>query len=83
MNKFNELKNRVDCNNYNIIAVTEVKPKKQRFAINPAELALPDYDMFHNIPEVSGRGIIIYIHKSLKATQLLSIESKCQEYVLT
>ena len=34
---------RIESNDYSIIGVTEVKPKRLRLTINPAELALPGF----------------------------------------
>ena len=62
MNKFIEFKERVKMNNCLVIAITEVKPKNQRFIINLAELALENYDLFQiNVTEATGRGVILYI----------------------
>ena len=58
-----------------VIGITEVKPKNQRFIINLAELALENYDMFQiNVIEATGRGVILYTHKSLKAILINNIE---------
>ena len=71
MNKFIEFKERVKMNNCLVIGITEVKPKNQRFIINLAELALENYDLFQiNVTEATGRGVILYIHKSLKAISI-------------
>ena len=71
MNKFIEFKERVKMNNCLVIGITEVKPKNQRFIINLAELALENCDMFQiNVIEATGRGVILYTHKSLKAISI-------------
>ena len=53
-----------------IIGITEVKPKNQRYVITKAEISLPDYDMFHcNLQNNKGRGIVLYVHKCLRAIE--------------
>ena len=81
MNKFIEFKERVKMNNCLVIGITEVKPKNQRFIINLAELALENYDMFQiNVTEATGRGVILYTHKSLKAISI-TMNTQFQESV--
>ncbi len=51
--------------------ITEVKPKNCRFKVGHADLHILDYEMFStNFDCESGRGIAIYVHKSLQASQL-------------
>ena len=73
INKFEEFKRRVELNKHMIVGITEVKQKKLRFPINPSE-----YDMFHNIDVVNGRGIALYIHKSLKASPFLKMDTNSE-----
>ena len=61
-----------------IVGITEVNPKNLRFPINPSEIALPEYDMVHNIDAVNGRGIALYIHKSLKASPFLKMDTNSE-----
>ncbi len=54
-----------------IIAITEVKPKNSRFLVNHAELHIQDYEMFSaNLDCNTGRGVAIYVHTSLQASQI-------------
>ena len=69
MNKIDELSLRVNDSMCGIIAVTEVKPKMNRYNISPSELQIEDYVMYENL-SVNGRGIIIYVHKTLKSFKL-------------
>ena len=81
-NKLTEFQERVKFHECMIVAVTEVKPKNQRFSLNPAELALDGYDLYHdNITGGNGRGIALYIHKSLQASPLITLNSEFQESV--
>ena len=81
MNKFIEFKERVKMNNCLVIGIAEVKPKNQRFIINLAELALENNDLFQiNVTEATGRGVILYIHKSLKAISI-TMNTQFQESV--
>ena len=61
-----------------IVGITEVKPKNLRFPINPSEIALPEHDMFHNIDAVNWRGIALYMHKSLKASPFLKLDTNAE-----
>ena len=48
--------------------ITEVKPKNFRYQLTLAEIAVEGYDTFgSNLQNNIGRGICLYIHKSLKA----------------
>ena len=63
INKFSEFKEIIKLCDFNIMGMTEVKPKNQRFRITPTELSLEDYDMFHNINEDGFRGTaLMYIN---------------------
>ena len=63
INKFSEFKEIIKLCDFNIMGMTEVKPKNQRFRITPTELSLEDYDMFHNINEDGVRGTaLMYIN---------------------
>ena len=81
LNKLDEFQGRIESNDYSIIGGTEVKPKRLRVTINPAELALLGFDLFHNLTEDNGRGIALYIRESLKATQFLTFGTTYQESV--
>ena len=68
MNKLSELKSQVTQSQPMIIGITEMKPKKCRFNIVPCELQLEGYELFSNL-EKDGRGICLYIHRTLKPTE--------------
>lgn len=57
-----------------IIGITEVKPKNYVYGMNPNEFNLDsigDYDLFPlNIDNRIGRGMILYIHQTLKAKEV-------------
>ena len=66
-----------------VIAITEVKPKNQKFQtllLNTAELGLSDYDLYHNI-EKQGIGFCIYTHKTLNAKPFVSLGTNFQESI--
>ena len=70
-NKFDEFKNRIKIDQPHIIAVTEAKPKHFRYKIFKAEYSLENYEMYvKNIDNDSGRGIIVYIHRSIITNEL-------------
>ena len=59
-----------------------MKAKNSKYNLSPAEFSLEwinEYEMFHkNIDNDVGRGLIIYIHKSLKAEEI-KLETTFQE----
>ena len=73
--KKTELRNRIERNKPLIVAVCEVKPKNQR------ERSLKDYEIpnytIHpvNLENNTGRGIAVYIHKSLEKSAIQLIPS--------
>ena len=68
-NKYRELIQLVQQNNVEIVAITETNPKITQQAIDPNYVyKMKGFDMFYN-REV-GRGIIMYIHSSLKAVEI-------------
>ncbi|VDI43630.1 Hypothetical predicted protein [Mytilus galloprovincialis] len=53
-----------------IIGITEVKPKNFRYNIQNCELAIEHYEMYSvNVNDI-GRGVNLYIHESIEATQV-------------
>ena len=67
-----EFKARVESHKCMVIAITEVKPKNQKFLLNTAELGLSDYYLYHNIDK-QGRGVCIYTHKTLNAKPFIPL----------
>ena len=50
---------RVKASKCMIVGIAEVKPKHQRFLVNPAELKIDGYEMYHcNIGDDRGRGVM-------------------------
>ena len=66
--KLIELKNLIQENTPEIIAITEVKPKNFSRVLTPLEYQLQNYNLeFEGLTqEDGGRGIFIYIHESLQ-----------------
>ena len=84
MNKRSELKAYIEIYKPDIIGITEVKPKTERYVIQDCELALDSYDMFHNLqnaPEGS-RAIVLYVRESLKASLCDDFTSDFSENVI-
>ena len=62
-----------------IIAITEVKPKNNKYPVLPSEYNMENYVLYqHNIDNNKGRGIIIYIHELLSA-KLTSFNTDFEE----
>ena len=69
-NKMSELKSVVLKENPHIIAVTEAKPKHFR-DLCEEDFILEGYNFYHtNIDMALGRGILIYVHKSLNVNRV-------------
>ena len=79
-NKFDELKARLSCEQYDVICITEVKPKNSRYLINISEIQLEGYNIFNNV-NPTGRGVIIYVNNLLKATIIDDIDLVCNDTV--
>ena len=81
MNKRTELDAMIDLHKPAVIGIVEVKPKNFRYKIQESEIALPGYELFHNLEE-KGRGICLHVKQELKQT-LVELDSTCQECVFT
>ena len=71
-NKLNELKLIVMDQEPDVIAITEVKPKNNRYQVSEADYIIPNYKIWHtNIDNNSGRGIIIYTKENLSCQEII------------
>lgn len=72
LNKRSELLHVIECDNPDVICLTEILPKNARFYVQPSELQIKGYDCFSNIDGVcdSKRGIVMYIRKDYAAQQV-------------
>jgi hypothetical protein len=68
MNKKEELIAKISDYDPHIIAITEVKPKYTRFPIQESEIQLDGFECIPGI-EGEGRGVALYIKKSIQATK--------------
>ena len=73
-NKFSEFQIRIRDQKPMIIGVTEVKAKNSKTKPSPSEYKMEwstEYNMFHaNLENNEGRGLIMYVHNSLQASEL-------------
>ena len=67
LNKREELRVIAQDQNADIIGLTELKPKNNRYSLQKAELHMEGYDCWPNI-DSKGRGVAIYTKTSLQAT---------------
>ena len=79
MNKRTELEALVEIHKPEVISITEVKPKNCRFEIQPSEVQIDGYELFHTLDK-NGRGICLHIKHELKPT-MISIEDSFSECV--
>ena len=66
-NKIDELKSLVCTINPDIIAITEIYPKRSRFSMEDCEIQIENYDTFRTPQTPNTRGCALLIHTSLKA----------------
>ena len=72
LNKINELRQRIQDSPIkpDIIAITEAKPKAQRYEIQPAELQIDNYEIHSsNMSIGQGRGIVVYTNSELTVVE--------------
>ena len=82
MNKRSELEKVITESSPKIIGITEILPKNCRYAVSTTELQIPGYELFTNVTDIAkGRGVCLYIEKSLKPTETVIEESDFEEAV--
>jgi hypothetical protein len=62
-----------------VIGIVEVRPKNSRFDVQECEIALPGFEVFHNLDR-KGRGICLYVRRELKLSYR-DIETDFEECV--
>ena len=68
-NKMKELEIIAKNNSPKIIAICETKPKNLQYDLNEAQFQLEGYELFvNNLEKKKGRGIAIFVHKSIEAS---------------
>ena len=70
-NKRNEIRANIELQKPDIIAITEILPNDKGDRIQGAEFEIHDYDCFQN--GSNGRGVCIYLRKSLNAIQVYDL----------
>ena len=80
-NKLTELKTRVEIENPHIIVITEVNHKR---STNPDIVIfnINGYQLFHKNVSSQGRGILIYVHQSIRDIIEVTAETEFSEYKL-
>ncbi len=76
INKRNELQERVSHEKPNVIVITEVNPKNQRYSTTKNELAIEGYTLFTNAENNGARGIAVYIKNHLNPVEPRSIKTE-------
>lgn len=80
MNKRAELQAMIELHEPELIAITEVKPKRCRFTVQECEIAIEGYDVFHNL-EQEGRGIALFTKTTLRASMSENIGTNFEEAI--
>ena len=65
---------RIQTDNIDVIALTEIKPKHSRYPLQLTELQINGYDTWPSI-ETDGRGVVIYTKKHLKASERIMTQA--------
>ena len=73
LNKMDELRRDIQAKDPDIIAITEVIPKKKnRFPITKAEIIIQGYETHTNdLGTKKGRGILIYVKNNLESNEIV------------
>ena len=80
MNKRAELQAMVDLHEPDLIAITEIKPKRCRFKVNECEINIKGYEAFHNL-EKEGRGVALYAREEMRASICEGLGTNFEEAV--
>ena len=77
MNKRPELEALVEIHKPIVVGICEVKPKNYRYEIQPSEITLPGYELYHTLSN-QGRGICLHVKQELRPT-LIDLENSFSE----
>ena len=73
-NKLDELEASIDMNDPDIVVLTEILPKNNRYMLQTSELEIKGYSLFTNNYELKGiRGVAIFVKKCLTANQIHTV----------
>ena len=67
LNKRSEFLVAMEIYKPDIVGITEIKPKTTRYKVQESELAMDNFDIFHNLEE-DGRGLLLYVKTTLNAS---------------
>ncbi|KAK7108399.1 hypothetical protein V1264_016145 [Littorina saxatilis] len=70
----------IELHEPDVIAITEVKPKRSRYDVQECEIAVEGFELFHNM-EKEGRGIALYVKTSMKPALCEHLNSDFQEAI--
>ena len=79
-NKFEEFKLFVAESNPDIIVLTEVNPKTNRFNVKESEFWLPNFIVYSNLHVNNNRGILVYVRENHLSSQL-QLASTFEEHI--
>ena len=80
-NKLSELTVAIELNNPDIIVLTEVTPKNNRYTLQKSEIEIKGFNLFTtNFNEKDSRGVAIYVKKSIISNQI-EIENMANDTV--
>ena len=80
LNKRFELEVEIDIHKPDIIAICEIKPKKCRYQVQPGEIAIQGFELFHNL-ESPGRGVAVLVRSNLNPSVCDDLSSDFQESI--
>ena len=80
LNKRVELDVEIDIHKPDLIAICEIKPKKCRYSVQPGEIAIPGFELFHNL-DSPGRGVALLVRNNLNPSICDELSSDFQESI--
>ena len=78
LNKRAELQAQIEIHDPDVIAITEVSPKNSRYTIQPSEVAIAGYELFHTLDR-NARGIVLLIRENLSPSVCEDLISDFEE----
>ena len=70
-NKTSELKLAIDSNHPDIIVLTEVTPKNNRYILQKSEIEIKGYNLYiSDFEETNTRGVAVYVKKYITSNQV-------------
>jgi exonuclease III len=74
-NKIDELRELVKVNDFDIVCISEVNPKRNRFDVGDSEISMAGYDVFLDTRYEKTKGVAVYVKEYIKAGPCSAVNS--------